>query len=162
MLVDNQIKFGLATGPWVTTKSTTLQGFTTAFAARFKGKLDAPSDGTYQFTLQAEDGAVLYINSAEIVNHDNEHSYTSVSNTVSLDKGLNDIEVHYFKGGSGTHGLELRWIPPGETVETVIPPEKFFHAEANEYCDDENVPKIFNLAVEFETENGEKVKLNLT
>jgi hypothetical protein len=160
-LVENNLSFPETLVDWVTSKGQTLSGYIDNFAARFQGKIQAPIEGTYTFELDSSDGAILFINAEVIIDHNGLHGFTTETGSVVLTEGFHDIEVQYFEG-TGVAGLELRWITPGESTAVPVPPQRFFHAVANEYCDDTDSPKVFNFAVLFELENGETVKINLT
>jgi hypothetical protein len=138
-----------------------LSGYTDHFAARFIGKIQAPLAGNYTFELQSSDGAILYIDAEEVINHDGTHGFTTATGSVFLSEGFHDITVHYFEATGGA-GLELRWITPGESSAVVVPLQRFFHAVASEYCDDSDSPLVYNFAILFELENGETVKVNLS
>ena len=159
-LLENNLVFAATFGYWTTTKGFPLSGFTENFAARFHGKIQAPTTGSYTFELQASDGAILFIDSGEIINHDGTHGFTTATGTVFLSEGLHDIDVHYFQA-TGEAGLVLRWIIPGESSAVTVPPQRLFHAVASEYCDDLDSPILYNFAILFELENGETVKVNL-
>lgn len=161
IVIETNIDFPERITNWITSQSQELEGFTSDFAARFRGLVQIPVSGTYQFSLQSDDGSLLFINNEEIINHDSIHSFTSKSGSVFLSEGFHDIEIHYFEG-TGSAGLQLRWLPPGTSNETVVPQTNLFHAVATEYCDLDNIPQILNFAVQFELENGETVKMNLT
>jgi len=159
-LLENNISFSSTFDNWVTSKGQTLSGFVDNFAARFIGKIQAPVSGLYTFELQSSDGSILFIDGEEIINHDGTHGFTTATGSVNLTEGFHDIIVHYFDGTSDA-GLELRWIPPGDSIAVVVPYQRLFHAVASEYCNIDT-PRIFNLGMLFELDNGETVKINLT
>ncbi len=145
---------------WTSTAGPTLTNYFQNYAIKFKGRLQAPIAGTYNFAIQSDDGSRLFLDANEVIDHDGVHAFTASTGSIDLTEGFHEIEVHYFNADN-VAGLELRWTIPGESDEVIIPPERFFHAVATEYCDDEYTPKIFNLAMEFELEGGEHVQLNL-
>lgn len=161
-LLEDNLFFPTRFTNWVTTQGQVLAGFTDNFAARFRGKIQAPSTGVFGFELQSTDGSILFIDGEEVIDHDGIHGFTTASGSVSMTEGFHDIEVHYFDGTGSEAGLDLRWTTPGETVFVTVPLQRFFHAEASEYCDDTLSPKLFNLGILLELEGGETVKLNLT
>jgi len=161
-VLENDITFPSITGTdWTTSKGQILAGYTDNFAARFRGKIQAPVDGTYTFRLTSSDGSLLFIDGTEVINHDGAHGFTVSDNgSIVLTEGFHDIEVHYFEI-AGDAGLILEWVTPGESTFVNVPQQRFFHAVANEYCDDTDSPKVFNFGILFELENGETVKINL-
>ena len=159
-VIESIIDFAPRTNSWITTQGETLD-LTNNFAAKFIGRIQAPVSGTYTFALRSDDGAILFIDNTEIINHDGKHTYTSKTGSVFLSEGFHDIEIQYFES-FGEAGLQLRWIPPNESNESIVPSNYLFHVVTTEYCDLNDVPTIFNLAVQFELENGENVKVNLT
>lgn len=159
-LLENNVVFAETFGNWTTTKGQVLSGYTDNFAARFHGKIQAPAAGSYTFELQSSDGSILFIDSEEVINNDGAHGSLTVSGSVFLSEGFHDIDVHYFEATGGAE-LILRWITPGESTAVTVPPQRLFHAVANEYCDDRDSPILYNFAILFELENGEHVKINL-
>lgn len=159
-LLETDISFASTNIDWVTSKGQTLSGFTDNFAARFHGKIQAPTAGSYTFKIQSSDGIVLFIDSEQVINNDNTGGSEIVSGSVFLSEGFHDIDLHYFEA-TGAAELILRWITPGESTAVVVPSQRLFHAVASEYCDDSNSPILYNFAILFELENGETVKINL-
>ena len=159
-LLENNIVFVETFGNWTTTKGQVLSGFTENFAARFIGKIQAPTAGSYTFETQSSDGVILFIDSEEVINNDDTGGSQIVTGSIFLTEGFHDIDLHYFEATGGAE-LILRWITPGESTAVTVPPQRFFHAVASEYCDDKDSPILFNFAILFELENGETVKINL-
>jgi hypothetical protein len=160
-VLEDNIDFSETSSEWETTLGQTLTDYTTNFAARFQGKIQAPITGTYEFQLISSDGSILMINSEEVIDHDGQHGLTtSDTGSVVLEQGLHNIEVLYFQS-TGSAGLQLLWKMPGDVAFSIVPAARFFHAEASEYCSYDSVPKLLNFAILFELENGEHVKINL-
>ena len=159
-LLETDLTFAETNIDWTTSKGQVLSGFTDNFAARFHGKIQAPTAGSYTFELQSSDGSILFIDAEQVINHDGTHGFTTATGSIFLTEGFHDIDLHYFEA-TGSAGLELRWITPGESTAVSVPHQRFFHAVANEYCDDSNSPILYNFAMLFELDNGETVKINL-
>ena len=158
--LEDDIDFAETDVAWVTSQGTDLgSSFVDDFAARWRGKVQAAATGTYTFILQSNDGSKLFIDAELVIDHDGAHAFTSKQGIVTLSEGFHDIEIQYFDG-SGSAGIQLRWIPPSSS-EQVIPASNLFHAVANEYCDDLDTPRLLNFAILFELEDGEFVKVNL-
>lgn len=158
--IESSIDFPLTTAAWESTGCGTLAGYEDSFAARFRGRIQAPVEGEYTFILSSDDGSVLFIDGVEIVNMNQLQTFTATAATVELTSGFHEIEIHFFEGG-GDAGLNLSWIVPGEASATTVPASRLYHVVTSEYCEDLDNPRILNFAVLFELENGETVKVNL-
>ncbi len=97
------------------------------FAITWQGSLAAPIDGTYHFRLVADDGALLLLDDALIVDDGGFHAAESREGAVRLARGFHRIEVRYWQRG-GARRLDLRWEPPGRP-ESPIPPRFLFPIE---------------------------------
>ena len=159
-LLEDDISFDENFSDWVTSKGQVLPGFTDNFAIRFRGKIQTPVDGTYQFRLESTDGSILFIDAEEVINHNGTHGLTTKDGSIVLSAGFHDIEVQYFNS-SGSSGLILKWIIPGDSIFIDVPNQRFYHTETNEYCDSSKSPVVYNFAIVFELENGENIKINL-
>ena len=102
------------------------------FAARFSGSLWIETPGEYVFHLASDDGAVLWIDGANIILDDASHSYRTRSAAVLLSAGLHDIAVGYYENNNAA-ALRLAWTPSGGTEQTV-PASAVFHAEPASYA----------------------------
>ena len=162
VLIDTDIDFLLISTSWITSQSVDLgANFVDTFAARWRGRIQAPEAGDYTFYLQSNDGSKLFIDREEIIDNDGEQSYSTVaSGSVALTIGFHDIEIQYFDN-TGDAGILFQWFKPGDSSKSTVPANRLFHAVASEYCDDLDTPRLLNLAILFELENGERVKVNL-
>lgn len=79
----------------------------------WKGYLDIPATGGYQFWTESDDGSVLSIDGEVIVNNDGDHGMTEKSGIAHLQKGYHSIRILYFNSG-GDAGLKVRYAPLGE------------------------------------------------
>jgi hypothetical protein len=164
IFTEKNVNFSGTTALWASTDSAApvsgIPGTSSNFAIRLKGRISCPSGGIYGFSVIADDGAILKINGDIVIDPVGSHTMLeSETGSISLNAGFNDIELQYYET-SGSSGLILLWMLPGESVYTVIPEDKFFHSTVSEYCES-NAPKIFNIAIQVELENGETVKFNL-
>lgn len=161
IIIEDKINFALTSGSWVTTDGEDLgSNFIDSFAIRFRGRIQAPVEGTYTFSLTSDDGSALYIDGEQLIDMDGLQATTTSTATVDLTSGFHDIEVHYFEGGGGAE-VSLKWIVPGDITAVVVPSNRLYHAITSEYCEDLDTPRILNFAVLFELENGETIKVNL-
>jgi len=89
-----------------------------AFGLEFSGYLEVPKDGVYSFSLQANDGANLYIDGVEIVNNDGSHKTVTRSGMAGLRAGKHAIRVIYHQAG-GNKALDLQYAGPGIAAQSL-------------------------------------------
>jgi hypothetical protein len=86
-----------------------------AFAARFRGMIRVESPGVYTFETTSDDGSVLRIGGAKVVDNDGLHGAVRRQGKVRLEVGIFPLEVAYFER-SGAQSLEVRMdgspLPP--------------------------------------------------
>ncbi|MGB0928760.1 MAG: PA14 domain-containing protein, partial [Pikeienuella sp.] len=87
-------------------------GSNDTFAAQITGQVSVDEGGLFTFHLGADDGAVLYIDGAPVVDHDSLHAFSTKSETIELAPGTHSVEVRYFEN-TGSAGLKLEWEGPG-------------------------------------------------
>jgi hypothetical protein len=93
---------------------------------RFVGRISVPSNGTWTFYTNSDDGSRLWINGTMVVDNDGQHSMQTRSGTIVLTAGLHDIEVKWYE--RYVHqGLIVSWSGPTVPSQTVIPASAFFH-----------------------------------
>jgi hypothetical protein len=92
---------------------------------QYKGLIDIPADGQYTFWLTADDGALLYLDNSQLIDNGGHHSPVTVSQTITLSKGLHDIRIPYGQDG-GEWALKLEWQGPGLARQDV-PASVLFH-----------------------------------
>ena len=92
-----------------------------AFGYQYEGFLNVPKDGLYSFLLEANDGAILYVDGKELINNDGGHQSQALATKTGLKKGLHPIRVDYFQMGRakklrvewGIEGVPMKEIPAG-------------------------------------------------
>ncbi len=92
----------------------------------FSGYLKIPEDGEYTFTLSANEGALMRIHNATVIDAD--YGYTpgtKHSGKILLKKGLHPFRIHYLSDGKKDRQLEVSWSGPGFSSEPV--PEAIFY-----------------------------------
>jgi hexosaminidase len=95
------------------------------FAVEFEGYINVPKDEIYEFEVNADDGAALWIDDQKVVNNDGvKEKTTSQSGIVPLRKGNHRFVLKYFKG-SGKWALGLRWGIKGQGLRFFSPNEIF-------------------------------------
>lgn len=90
----------------------------TNFVLRFTGFLLVPTNGTYTFQLNSDDGSMLWLDGALVVTNDGAHAAREISATTNLTAGPHALMLGYFQN-LGSAVLELRWSGPGFTRELV-------------------------------------------
>lgn len=88
------------------------------FAFVFKGVIDCPKDGEYQFVIGSDDGSQLLIDDKMVVNNDGIHGHQDKAGKVKLASGKHDIEVRFFEK-SGQESLYVGWSGPGIKNQTL-------------------------------------------
>ena len=69
------------------------------YAMRFTGLIEAPATGVYEFFLTSDDGSVLAIDGAMVVDNDGLHSALTKSGTVALEQGAASLRGGLLRGG---------------------------------------------------------------
>ena len=95
------------------------------FLFRYKGFVDAPSDGTYTFYTASDDGSQLFIGDLLIVDNDSIQSVQERSGQIGLKAGKHAITVTYFER-TGDEDLTVSWMGPG-IAKQPIPSSALFH-----------------------------------
>ena len=84
-----------------------------SFSARWEGRLQAPTTGTYTIYTRTDDGVRLWVDDQLLVDVWEPQSPTEWSNTISLVAGTKvPIVMEYYEQGGGATA-ELRWEGPG-------------------------------------------------
>ena len=82
------------------------------FGYNLEGYIKVPETGVYTFWLEANDGAVLYLNGKLIIDNDGGHRSQRLDSKIGLKKGWHPIKVDYFQQGLAKN-LILIWEGPG-------------------------------------------------
>lgn len=84
------------------------------FALRFKGYIDVPADGLYQFLTNSDDGSQIFIGSQLVVDNNGSHGVDEETGTIALKAGKHAITVAYFDGG-GDKVMNIRFGGPNNS-----------------------------------------------
>lgn len=84
-----------------------------SFAAEFDGWIYVSASDIYDFTLKADDGAVLYIDGRKTVDISGVHTVTEGSGHLPLAAGYHKLRIEYFENGNG--GSVLTFEAHGRT-----------------------------------------------
>lgn len=77
------------------------------YGIRFTGYLDIPVDGQYEFILGSDDGSLLRIAGATVVNNDGLHAFVERSARVRMKRGVYPFTLDFFEQG-GADMVSLR------------------------------------------------------
>lgn len=100
------------------------------YAFQFSGKLNAPADGIYDFSLVHASGALLSIDDKVVIDAREYHSIAKYSGTCVLSKGQHDFKLYHVQGKrqfqQADDFLQLLWTVPGsQGVASAIPAKAF-------------------------------------
>ncbi len=87
-----------------------------SFGAEITGFLNVASVGDFLFTLDSDDGSMLYIDGTLVVNngYDRGHDPRVVSSNAFLLAGIHSFKIEFFEDFAGRSGVDLA-LPPGVT-----------------------------------------------
>jgi len=88
------------------------------YAFRYKGYIDIPSDGYYNFYTNSDDGSRLYIGDNLVVDNDGLHATVENYGSIGLKKGKHAITELFFQKAGGAV-LETRYSGPGITKQLI-------------------------------------------
>jgi hypothetical protein len=83
-----------------------------SFGYQLNGYLKVPDTGVYTFSLEANDGAILYLNGKLIIDNDGGHRAQVLDSKIGLKMGWHPIKVDYFQQGLAK-SLKVKWEGPG-------------------------------------------------
>jgi hypothetical protein len=95
------------------------------FGYQLEGYIKVPETGVYTFYLEANDGAILYLNNKEIIDNDGGHRAQRLDTKIGLKKGWHPIKVEYFQQGLAK-SLFVIWEGPGVEKQEILE-EVLFH-----------------------------------
>ena len=92
--------------------------FPGVFSVNWDGYLLVEEDGNYEFSLNSDDGSLLYINDELIIDNGGTHGSRMMSNSIFLNRGANKINIRFQDFGGGAV-MELYWRKPGEDKDII-------------------------------------------
>ncbi|RYZ50242.1 MAG: hypothetical protein EOP07_23245, partial [Proteobacteria bacterium] len=96
------------------------------FALSSKAKIILPSAGVYVFKTYSDDGSIVYIDSAKVVDNDGTHSATSKESLpATYTQGKHDIKLDWYQGPRTHIALQLFWKVPGSDKFVIVPSTAF-------------------------------------
>ncbi|QEC40770.1 fibronectin type III domain-containing protein [Pseudobacter ginsenosidimutans] len=125
----NIVKTGISNGSTVLNISG-IQNRTDNYGILFEGYIKVPTSATYTFSLTANDGANLYVGSpygtAEVINHDGNHSATAKTGSIYLAAGVHPIAIAYYHNTGSGQALSLTWRNNAGLSEQNVPLSAYF------------------------------------
>lgn len=122
-------KFDQAKGPWVVSgvapDAAIVGGKKENYALSFRGYLKIEKDGPYTFYLNSDDGSVLWLGDAKLVDNDGLHAAMEKSGRIYLHPGLFPIAIGFMQAGgeqslsASIEGPEIKKQPIGKFVYRV-------------------------------------------
>jgi alpha-L-fucosidase len=86
----------------------------------WRGYMQVPNTGGYQFWLESDDGSIFSIDGETIVDNDGDHGMLEKSGIVFLQKGWHGIRLVYYNAG-GDANLKLQYAPLGQAKRPIEP-----------------------------------------
>ena len=90
------------------------------FGYKFSGFIYLPQTGIYAFSLNSDDGSVLFIDGEEVVNNDGTHGSITATGKIPLQKGFHRYALNYFESYEG-QTLSWNWCKPGDNAFQEVP-----------------------------------------
>jgi mono/diheme cytochrome c family protein len=83
-----------------------------SYALRFEGYVRIEREGEFTFTLESDDGSLLFVDGQKIVDNDGFHATKGEAGRCRLQPGIHRVVVGFFQGGGGAE-LRVRIQGPG-------------------------------------------------
>jgi mono/diheme cytochrome c family protein len=97
------------------------------FSARWSGKVEATSTGSFQFQTASNDGVRVWINGVLVIDNWTSHATTTNNSpTINLTGGTRYAITMEFYDGTGAAVARLRWKRPGQTSFVAIPASRLY------------------------------------
>ncbi|MDX1315312.1 MAG: alpha-L-fucosidase, partial [Eudoraea sp.] len=82
------------------------------YGLTFEGYILIPEDGMYTFSLNSDDGSVMFLDEKRVITNNGLHAPVEISYSAALAKGYHKIKIDYFQKSGGSM-LELKVNGPG-------------------------------------------------
>jgi len=90
------------------------------FQSTVLANLNAATAGSYAFRLTSDDGSVLSLDGAKVIDNDGLHGEQAKEATINLTAGTHALRVDFVEAGGGQI-LKLEWKTPGSSSYVVVP-----------------------------------------
>lgn len=84
----------------------------------WRGYFNAPQTGGYRFSLESDDGSLLFLDGVKTIDNDGLHAMEEKSGIAYLQKGWHSLKVVYFNAGGG-YGFKVRYAPLGQEKKEI-------------------------------------------
>lgn len=84
------------------------------FALRYEGLISLPKDATWTFKVTSDDGAILYIDGAKVVDNDGRHTSKAATGQKELKAGRHQVRLDYFQAAKGPVALTVHVVEDGK------------------------------------------------
>jgi hypothetical protein len=91
-----------------------------AFGADITGFLNVAAPGVHPFSLDSDDGSLLFIDGTLVVDNGGPHAPGLATGSTFLTAGLHPFEVQFYEDFGGPSGVDLL-LPAGVTYGSAIP-----------------------------------------
>ena len=91
------------------------------FSVKWTGKVKAPVNGSYVFTVVGDDGIRLFLNGVKVIDGWRDQgaaTYSSTPTTLTANT-LYNVELHYYEHESDAVA-RLRWSYPGQRIRRFL------------------------------------------
>lgn len=95
------------------------------FGVHFRGSLNIVASGEYEFCLNSDDGAQLYLDEGLVLDNDGVHEAKEVCDKFQVEAGEYQFDLLWFQASAGPMALQLTWAKDGGKKEP-IPFNAFF------------------------------------
>ena len=104
----------------------------TTFSIKWTGKIEADSDGTYDFICSSNEGIRIIINGTTVIDNWTHHYAARDVGSIYLLTGLHDIEIEYFNINTDAF-ITLFWSSPASANVNLVSDEDLYYLENDEY-----------------------------
>ncbi len=81
--------------------------FKTGWGIIFKSEVMIPTSGKYSFTLNSDDGSILWIDNKKIIDNDGHHGMKSKTESIYLKRGFYPVKIFYYQAFMDRMGIEF-------------------------------------------------------
>jgi hypothetical protein len=121
------------------------------FAARYVFDLFAPATADYTLRVQSDDGSLVSLDGALLIDNDGVHGRQARFATVRMTHGFHRVEVGYFDEGWRC-GLQLFWEGPSFATQ-IVPTNNVWHLVGDPDADDDGAPDWWESLYGFDPED---------
>src|SRR5699024_3029837 len=75
-------------------------GLSDNFLTHALANLHVEADGSYEFRMTNDDGAILYLDDQEFLTNDGPNDSTSVTGSITLTEGVHSLRIDHYEGSN--------------------------------------------------------------